>query len=111
MLLTEKCAAALIGVAPQTLRQSRCNTPSGARHDLYFPKHVAVPPHTGTRAHVAYDLAEVQAWAKQMRRELHWEELPLRLVLPAAEAVGLPLPAALAARVATVPLPPLVRAR
>jgi hypothetical protein len=101
ILLNGKSAAALIGIAEQTLRQARCNSPASARHDLYLPTPVRVPPATGTRARVYYPLVEVIEWAEWQRRPLHWHALPVSYALPAAQAhrgAGVALPALLAAR-------------
>lgn len=81
--LTSKSAAALIGVADQSLRQARCNTPRSARHDTYFPEPERVPPRNGSRPHVRYRLVDIVDWAeKQRRRSLYWDALPLSVRLP-----------------------------
>lgn len=80
--LTSKSAAALIGVAEQTLRQARCNTPRSARHDYCFPEPERVPPRNGSRPHVRYRLVDIVEWAERLHRPLDLDALPLSVRLP-----------------------------
>lgn len=96
VLLNAKVVAGLTGRSIYTLQRARHDRP-----DLHMPPHVR----TGTRG-VGYRLDQLLAWARYRDVWLHWQDLPLRFVLPAMQAhqrAGLPVPPGLRLRVALSP--------